>query len=115
QFPATAGGHLYRSQTDLLVHRVALKDMYAAGHLLYDNDGQAMTYAQCLRFPTFRSSLDISYRLLHKPGGTSVIDLGALTVAQRRGVERQCGFFYIETDSDFLAALNHLSEHMGEG
>jgi hypothetical protein len=115
QFPAHPEGHLYRSQTEMLVHRVALKDMYAAGHLLYDNEGQPMTYDQCLRFPAFRSSLDVSYRLLHKAGGTSVIDLFALTTAMRRGIERQCGFFFVETDRDFEQALAHLRNYLGEG
>jgi hypothetical protein len=115
QFPANPAGHLYRSQTNLLIHRVALKDMYAAGHRLYDNESREMTYEDCLRFPPFRSSLDISYRLLHKTGGTSVIDLFALTTAQRRGIELGCRFFYIETDQDFLEALAHLRRTLGEG
>lgn len=115
QFPADPAGHLYRSQTDLLIHRVALQDMYAAGHRLYDNAGAEMTYEQCLRFPAFRSSLDISYRLLHRAGGASVVDLFALTTAQRRGLDRRCGFFFIEDDREFGQALAHLREHLGEG
>ena len=42
QFPANADGHLYISQTGMLVHRVALKDAYQAGHLLYDDEGKPM-------------------------------------------------------------------------
>lgn len=115
QFPPNPAGHLYRSQTDLLIHRVALKDAYAAGHRLYDNDGVEMTYEQCLKFPPIRSGLDVSYRLLHKAGGTSVIDLFALTTAMRRGIDRQCGFFFVETDRDFLDGLTHLAKYLGDG
>ncbi len=115
QFPPNPAGHLYRSQTDLLVHRVALKDMYAAGHRLYDNDGEEMSYEQCLKFPPIRNGLDVSYRLLHKAGGTSVIDLFALTTAQRRGIDRQCGFFFVETDRDFQEGCAHLTKYLGDG
>jgi hypothetical protein len=63
QFPANDRGHLYIGQTGMLVHRVALKDAYAAGHLLYDDEGKAMTYEQCRKFPSMRGGWDVSYAL----------------------------------------------------
>lgn len=104
QFPASPAGHLYIGQHGILVHRVALKDAYAAGHLLYDDSGAAMTYEQCRQFPQFKSGWDPTYALNHKAGGAAAIDLIALLSAQRRGIG-QCNFVYVENEGDFRRAL----------
>jgi len=114
QFPPNAEGHLYIGQTGILIHRVALKDAYQAGHLLYDDEGQAMTYEQCRKFPQMRGGWDISYALNHKPGGASVIDIVAMLSAQRRGVG-QCSFVYVESDADFRHAIDLLRANLKGG
>ena len=113
-FPPDPEGHLYIGQTGRLIHRVALADAYAAGHLLYDDLGQPMTYEQCRVFPSLRGGWDISYALNHKPGGACVIDLAALAVAQRRG-SGQCHFVHVDTDAAFQRALNLLRNSLGGG
>lgn len=114
QFPANDQGHLYIGQTGMLVHRVALKDAYAAGHILYDDEGKAMSYEQCRTFPSMRGGWDVSYALNHKPGGASVIDILALLHAQRRGVG-QCHFIYADCDADIDRALHLLYSVLQDG
>jgi len=114
QFPANPGGHLYIGQHGILVHRVALKDAYAAGHKLYDDVGQPMSYEQCRVFPQFKSGWDGTYALNHKSGGAAAIDLVALISAQRRGVG-QCNFIYVETEADFIRALQLLRAVLTDG
>ena len=114
QFPPNAQGHFYVGLHGLLVHRVALQDAYAAGHLLYDDQGAPMTYAQCRAYPAFKMGWDISYALGHKPGGAAVIDLVQLLNAQRRGA-RGCSFVFVESDADFRRALALLRAHLGAG
>ena len=104
QFPADPLGHLYYGQQGILVHRVALKDAYAAGHQLYDDHGQPLSYEQCRAGPLFKLGWDASYALNHKCGGAAVIDLVALTNAQRRGVN-ECAFFFVDQDGDFERAV----------
>jgi len=100
QFPANPSGHLYIGQHGILVHRVALKDAYAAGHQLFDDYGEPMSYEEARAFPPVKSAWDISYALNHKAGGTAAIDLIALLTAQRRGVG-QAAFIEISDDVDF--------------
>jgi len=111
QFPPDANGHFYIGQQGILIHRVALKDAYAAGHLLYDDYGQPMNYEQCRKFPQMRGGWDISYALNHKPGGASVIDLIALVTAQRRG-SGQCSFVYVDSDAEFRHGLDLLRANL---
>jgi len=114
QFQANPDGHLYIGQQGILIHRVALKDAYAAGHKLFDDHGQPMTYAQCLAFPQFRSGMDETYKLNHKSGGAAAIDLIALLTAQRRGIG-QCNFTYVESEGDFRHALELLKRTLKNG
>lgn len=114
QFPANADGHLYIGQTGMLVHRVALKDAYQAGHLLYDDEGKPVTYEQARSFPAMRGGWDVSYALNHKPGGASVIDIVAMVTAQRRGIG-QCHFVYVGTDAEFQRALDLLRGSLRDG
>jgi hypothetical protein len=114
QFPPHPRGHLYLGQQGVMVHRVALKDAYAAGHLLYDDHSQPMTYAQCREFPQFKSGWDETYALNHKSGGAAAIDLIAMLTAQRRGVG-QCNFVFVETEADFRRALELLRVTLTDG
>lgn len=114
QFPPNPKGHLYIGQGGMLIHRVALKDAYAAGHILYDDHGKPMSYEQCRRFPQMRASWDVSYALNHKPGGAAVIDLIALLTAQRRGAG-QCSFVYVDSDAEFRRALDLLRANLRTG
>lgn len=115
QFPANPRGHLYIGQTGLTVHRVALKDAYAAGHRLYDDFGNAMTYEQARNFGPVKMGWDISYALNHKAGGASAIDVIQLTMAQQRGADLGCVFAFVESDAEFRAALAQLRERIGPG
>lgn len=114
QFPANPSGHLYIGQDGILVHRVALKDAYAAGHLLYDDHGTPMSYEECQVFPQFKSGWDPTYALNHKSGGTSAIDLFALLNGQQRGLG-QCVFAYIDSDAEFQRAMHALRAVLGRG
>lgn len=114
EFPANPAGHLYYGQSGILIHRVALKDAYAAGHMLYDDFSQPMSYEQCRTFPQFKSGWDATYALNHKAGGAAVIDLIALINAQRRG-HNQCAFVYVDGDQDFRSALSQLRANVKGG
>src|SRR5207302_11368767 len=74
QFPANPSGHLYIGQHGILVHRVALKDAYAAGHQLFDDYGEPMSYEEARAFPPVKSAWDSSYALNHKAGRPAAID-----------------------------------------
>jgi hypothetical protein len=111
EFPPDANGHFYRGQNGILIHRVALCDAYAAGHVLYDTrEGKPLTYDQFCADPANRLGLDESYRLIHKFGGAAAIDLFALTTAQRRGIG-QCGFFFVENELEFQVALRWIVQN----
>ena len=115
EFQPNADGNFYRGQNGILIHRVALVDAYAAGHVLYDTrEGKPLTYEQFCKDPANRLGLDESYRLIHKFGGAAAIDLFALTTAQRRGAGT-CGFFMVENDAEMLAALRFLAGALGDG
>lgn len=114
QFLANPEGHLYIGQQGILVHRVALKDAYAAGHKLFDDHGDPMTYEQCQAFPQFKSGWDETYGLNHKSGGAAAIDLIALLSNQRRGIG-QCNFTYADNESDFRRAMELLRHTLKTG
>lgn len=108
-FPPSAQGHFYRGQDGTLIHRVALADAYAAGHVLYDTQtGAPLTYEAFCAAPGNRLGLNDSYRLIHEFGGTAAIDLAAITAAQRDGAGK-CHFAWIDDQGDFLRALSILS------
>jgi len=106
-FPPNPAGHFYRGQNRILIHRVALADAYAAGHVLYNNKGQPMTLEEFRAEPGNRIQLPGSYDLTHESGGTACIDLVALLTAQKRGAN-QCAFVFVDDDRDFQKALNLL-------
>ncbi len=113
QFPADPRGHFYIGQEGITIHRVALKDAYAAGHLLYDDRGKAMTYEEARVFPQIRSGFDVSYGLIHKPGGAAVVDLIALITSQQRGANN-CAFVEVDSDADFERALRLLAANLSD-
>lgn len=115
EFPPKAEGHFYRGQNGILIHRVALADAYAAGHVLYDQrEGKPMTYEEFCADPANRLGLDDSYRLIHKASGNAVIDLFALTTSQTRGIG-QCFCTVIQSEAEFLHALTQLRRLLGPG
>lgn len=115
QFPADPRGHLYIGQTGMMIHRVALKDAYAAGHRLFDDQGHPMTYDQAHAFPPVRMGWDISYALNHKAGGSAAVDVIQFIMAQRRGADLGCYFCFVESHAEFLAALAVLRARIGSG
>ena len=114
-FPPKAEGHFYRGQNGILVHRVALADAYAAGHVLYDQrEGKPMSYEDFCADPSNRLGLDDSYRLIHKASGSAAIDFFALITSQQRGVG-QCLCLIIESEAEFLHGLTRLPELLTDG
>lgn len=113
-FAANAKGHFYRGENRVLVHRVALADAYAAGHVLYDNRGAPMSLGEFRSEPGNQSQLPFNYDLLHIAGGSSAIDLLALLTAQQRGIG-QCTFAYIDDEAEFQRALYSLRANLGSG
>jgi hypothetical protein len=114
-FPPTAQGHFYRGPDGTLIHRVALADAYAAGHVLYDSQtGQPLTYDGFCAQPGNKLGLNDSYRLVHEFGGTAAIDLAAITTAQRAGLG-ECHFAWVENQGDFLRAVAALRAVLRDG
>jgi hypothetical protein len=113
-FPADAKGHFYRGENRILIHRVALADAYAAGHVLYDNRGAPMTIEEFRSEPGNKGQLPYNYDLLHISGGTAAIDLLAMLTAQQRGIGR-CHCAFIDDDADFQRALHALSANLRAG
>ena len=113
-FPPNPSGTFYRGQNNMLVHRVSLADAYAAGHILYDDRGQALTLDQFRAVPGNRLGLAINYDLVHESGGTAAVDLIALLSAQRRGADR-CAFVFADSDADYFRALDRLRGCLGSG
>lgn len=114
QFPANPEGHLYIGQTGILIHRVALKDAYAAGHQLFDDAGAPMDYESAKNLPTVRSAWDTNYALIHRAGGTCAVDMVALITAQQRGVGK-CHFVFVTNDGEFEHALDLLASSLTDG
>lgn len=114
ELPVNPSGNFYRGHGGILVHRVSLKDAYAAGHVLYDNKGKPMTYEQFAGSSTNKGEMDESYDLNHKRGGSSVIDFLAMLSAQTRGA-RECAFVFIHTEAEFSQALDLLLDLLGPG
>jgi hypothetical protein len=114
EFPPKAEGHFYRGQNGILIHRVSLADAYAAGHVLYDNKGAAMTLEQFRADPENRIQLPFNYDLSHVVGGASAIDLVALLTSQKRGAN-ECAFVFVDSDADFLRAMKLLPGLLREG
>jgi len=117
--PINPAGNFYRGQNNLLIHRVTLADAYAAGHVLYDDVGHALTLNEFRALPGNKLGLNINYDLVHESGGTAAIDLIALLTSQRRGAG-QCCFLFADNDSDFIRAMHQLrgllkNGHVGIG
>ena len=107
KFAPNPDGHFYRGADGMLIHRVSLADAYAAGHVLYSNQGQPMTLEEFRAQPGNRIQMPASYDLIHEAGGTSVIDLIAMLHAQQMGAT-QCAFKFVSNDGEFRQALNLL-------
>jgi hypothetical protein len=106
EFAPDEQGHLYVSQTGLMVHRVDLADAYAAGHTLFDDKGQAMTLPVALAGMT-PSERKQNYMLMHEASGTAAVDGLCMHTAQQRGIGR-CASIYVDTDADFQHGLEWL-------
>jgi len=113
-FVPDPAGHFYRGQNGTLIHRVSLADAYAAGHTLFDNQGLAQSYDDFCNDPANRMELPFNYQLEHIAGGTAVIDLPAMLTAQARGAN-QCAYVFVDTEADFLRALDLLRTLLGDG
>jgi len=114
-FPPSRQGHFYRGPDGTLIHRVALADAYAAGHVLYDSQtGEPLSYDTFCAQPGNKLGLNDSYRLIHEFGGTAAVDLAAITTAQRIGAG-QCHFAWVENHGDFLRAVTVLKGLLGDG
>jgi hypothetical protein len=114
EFPPNPNGHFYRGQNGILIHRVALADAYAAGHVLYDDHGNPLTLPEFRALPGNKLGLAINYDLVHQAGGTAAIDLISLLTAQRRG-KGCCSFVFVEDEDDFKRACLLLRENLTHG
>lgn len=114
ELPVNAAGNFYRGQTGCMVHRVTLQDAYAAGHVLYDDKGKSLTYAQFVAAPGNKLGRAISYDLVHESGGSAAIDLMAMLTSQQRGA-RKCAFCFIENEAEFSRALELLRDLLTGG
>lgn len=115
ELPVNPMGNFYRSQTGLLIHRVTLADAYAAGHVLYDDKGNTLTYEEFCARPENKMGLNISYRLAHESGGSAAIDLMAMLTAQRRGADEGCLFLFVDTVEELRQAMAILAKSLGSG
>ncbi len=113
-FAPDPGGHFYRSQTGLRIHRVAMEDAYAAGHKLYDDDGNPMTLERAAAAAIDKGAWRRSYALIHEYGGAAAIDLLSLVSAQQRGVGR-CACMAIDNAGQFEQAIAWLTKHLVDG
>ena len=114
ELPVNPAGNFYRGQDDVLIHRVTLRDAYAAGHVLYDNKGAAMTYEDFASHSSNKGQMPYNYDLEHKMGGSSAIDLLALLSAQQRGAQT-CSCVYVDNEREFRRALDLLRANIREG
>jgi hypothetical protein len=114
EFPPNPDGHFYRSATHLRIHRVSIADAYAAGHVLYDDDGQAMTLERAFATAVDKAAWRRSYSLIHEFGGAAAIDLLAMSTAQQRGIGK-CACIVVDSDADFERALTALRLNLGSG
>jgi hypothetical protein len=113
-FRPDASGHFYRGQTGLRIHRVDIADAYASGHVLYNDDGKALTLEAFLASESNKSMLRQNYTLIHEYGGAAVIDSLCLHQAQKRGMGR-CLSVEIDAEPDFEKALSWLVNHLKAG
>lgn len=111
QFPPSESGHLYRGSTGMRIHRVSIADAYAAGHVLYDDDGEAMSLDRAFSAAVDKGAWRRSYALIHEYGGAAAINLLSLSTSQQRGVG-QCAFVMVDYDTDFEHALTFLRTHL---
>jgi hypothetical protein len=113
-FTPNASGHFYRGSTGIRIHRVDIADAYAAGHVLYNDNGQPLTLEQFLASEPNKSMLRNNYTLVHEYGGAASVDALALHEAQKRGVGR-CRHINVESEADFEAGVAWLLEHLTPG
>jgi len=114
-FPPDPKGHFYRGQSGILIHRVDLADSYAAGNVLFDDAGAALTYDAFRARPENKLGWNINYGLVHEAGGTAAIDLLALLNAQREGAASGCSFVFEDCREDFLRAVDLLRGNLRGG
>jgi hypothetical protein len=100
--PVNPAGNFYRGQTGVMIHRVTLRDAYAAGHVLFDERGKPLTYDEFCAQPGNKLGRKINYDLEHEMGGSAAVDLLALLTSQQRG-------------ADWLHALDLLRDLLGSG
>jgi len=113
--PVRPEGNWYRSELGVWVLRVTAWDAYADGIPLYDDDtGEPLDPDASRARDHDKEAWDRNYGVKFIFGGTSACSFIALDTAQKRGVG-QCGYFNIQSDSDFGPALVWLGHHLGNG
>lgn len=113
-FAPNASGHFYRGSTGIRIHRVDIADAYAAGHVLYNDDGKAQTLPEFLAGEPNKSMLRGNYTLVHEFGGAAAVNSLSFHTAQQRGVG-QCACIMADDDLDFQKALAWLRDHLQPG
>ena len=93
EFPISASGNFYESESGLTVLRVDAEDGYAAGVPLYNlKDREALTPSAHRALAVDRTAWDRNYGLAFLSGGVSAISRLALSRAQMIGAPEGVGF-----------------------
>jgi hypothetical protein len=111
-FPANPNGNWYESEAGISVHRADCYDTAAAGKKIYDiKSGVEISVEEFLKRSINKRGTAINHKLYWLLGGTAACGLLELKTAQERGIGK-CRCFEIESDLDFVEALNWIAEHL---
>ncbi len=113
KFEPNAAGNWYTSESKIRVHRADAFDTALAGKKIYDlNTGAEISPAEAFNRAPNKDGHRIAHWLTWMLGGSAACDLLRLRTAQERGVG-QCQNFQLNSDADFVPALNWLSQNIG--
>lgn len=118
EFIPNAAGNWYESEAGIRVHRADAFDTHLAGKKIYDLKTSAeITPAEAFSKAPNKDGHRIAHWLWWMIGGAAACDLLRLKVAQERGAGNSqtgpvCQNFQIDKDSDMVAAINWLAEHI---
>lgn len=113
EFKPNPLGNWYESEAGIRVHRADAFDTHRAGKKIYDlKNGDEITPEEAFRRAPNKDGHRIAHWLWWMLGGSAACDLLKLKVAQERGLEKKCQNFLIDTDADFVAALNWLAANV---
>ena len=115
ELPVRPEGNTYKSELGVFVRRITVRDAYADGIPLYDEDeGKPITPEESRRTANDKDAWDRNYDCKFVLGGTSACGLQEIDNAQRRGLGKAfCEF--ANDDLAFDAALARLASLLTDG